>query len=68
MKPSEEEKQQLLQELEILHTIGQHDHVVSLVACCTICRVEEILVVVEYCANGDLQHYLQRVNNILLLT
>lgn len=56
-----EAKEQLVHEVCMLQTLGRHDYVVSLVACVTVCHPEDILLVAEYCAYGDLQRYLQQV-------
>ncbi|XP_070550559.1 fibroblast growth factor receptor 2-like [Ptychodera flava] len=54
---SQDDKKRLIDELELLKTIGQHKHVLSLIGCCT--KTEPVYLLFEYMALGDLQKYLR---------
>ncbi|XP_022253484.1 LOW QUALITY PROTEIN: tyrosine-protein kinase receptor torso-like, partial [Limulus polyphemus] len=63
---SDEEKKQLLQEIELLKFIGKHPHIVSLRAFTTTGRT--VALMVEYCPLGDLRSYLQKLRNEEIIT
>ena len=44
-------------ELDMLKLLPEHPNVVSLLGCCT--RSEPLMIIVEYCAHGDLQGFLR---------
>lgn len=52
----------LLAELQLLKLIPEHPNVVGLLGCCT--RCDPLYVIVEYCANGDLQGFLRSSRGI----
>ncbi|XP_077287715.1 tyrosine protein kinase receptor torso [Arctopsyche grandis] len=56
--PSAEEVKQFRQEIDMMKSVGSHAHIVSLVGCCTRPSATMMLIV-EFCALGDLQHYLR---------
>ncbi|KAI5718505.1 hypothetical protein M8J77_022264 [Diaphorina citri] len=45
-----------LKEINLMKDVGKHDHIVSFIGCC---YKDELRLVVEYCALGDLQSYLR---------
>lgn len=49
-------------ELNLLKLLPEHPNVVGLLGACT--RAEPIYVIVEYCANGDLQGFLRSSRGI----
>lgn len=52
----------LIGELNLLKLIPEHPNVVGLLGCCT--RSQPFYVIVEYCANGDLQGFLRSSRGI----
>ncbi|CAH1956308.1 unnamed protein product [Acanthoscelides obtectus] len=56
--PTMDEMKQFYQEIDIMKSVPKHPQLVSLVACVT--RGSSPLIVVEYCAKGDLQTYLRK--------
>ena len=56
--PSEDQKQEFLQEIEQMKVLGAHQNIVSLVGCCTL--QEHKFLVIEYVAFGDLLQWLRR--------
>jgi len=56
--PSEEQKEEFLQEIEQMKQLGAHQNIVSLVGCCTL--QEHKFLVVEYVPFGDLLQWLRR--------
>lgn len=52
-----EEEQEFFAEMELMKDIGSHNNVVSLLAVCT--SNEPYLMVIEYCARGDLLHLMR---------
>ncbi|KAF8368330.1 hypothetical protein PRIPAC_86159 [Pristionchus pacificus] len=51
-------------EIDLMKAIGFHDRLVNILACVTV--NEPILLIVEYCANGDLLEFLRERRNYLL--
>lgn len=43
-----------------MKNVGVHTHIVSMVGCCTDGKITDIMLLVEYCALGDLLGYLRR--------
>lgn len=58
--PTREEIGHFQHELEIMKCVGSHSHLVSLIGVCVVEKSGPMLVV-EYCARGDLQHYLKSI-------
>ena len=56
--PSEEQKEEFLQEIEQMKLLGAHQNIVSLVGCCTL--QEHKFLVIEYVPFGDLLQWLRR--------
>ena len=56
--PSDEQKEEFLQEIEKMKQLGSHQNVVSLVGCCTM--YEKKFLVIEYVPFGDLLQWLRR--------
>ena len=56
--PSEQQKEEFLQEIEQMKLLGAHHNIVSLVGCCTL--QEPKFLVIEYVPFGDLLHWLRR--------
>ncbi|XP_070550557.1 fibroblast growth factor receptor 2-like [Ptychodera flava] len=54
---TEDDKQKLTDELELLKTIGRHKNVLSLIGCCT--KTEPTYLLLDYMALGNLQAYLR---------
>ncbi|XP_034237274.1 tyrosine-protein kinase receptor torso-like [Thrips palmi] len=52
-----EEKARFAEEIALMKSVGQHKNIVSMVGCCVDSGVT--LLVVEYCALGDLQRFLR---------
>ncbi|XP_020611511.1 fibroblast growth factor receptor 2-like isoform X2 [Orbicella faveolata] len=59
---SETARRDLLAELELLKLIEPHPNVIGLLGCCT--RTEPLMVIVEFCAYGDLQSYLRHCRGV----
>ncbi|XP_030218375.1 macrophage colony-stimulating factor 1 receptor 2 isoform X2 [Gadus morhua] len=59
LKPSahSEESEALMSELKILSHLGYHDNIVNLLGACT--RGGPMLMITEYCYNGDLLNFLR---------
>lgn len=53
---TEEEKSQLLQEIEIMKSVPSHPQLIALVGCIT---NGNILLITEFCSGGNLQNYLR---------
>ena len=49
---------ELLEEIKLMKRIGQHEHVVSMIACIT--KSHPVCLIVEYCSHGDLSSYLKK--------
>ena len=47
-----------VEEIKLMKRIGQHPHIVSMLACVTKCQ--PLCLIVEYCCRGDLLNYLRR--------
>ena len=56
--PSEQQKEEFLQEIGQMKLLGAHQNIVSLVGCCTL--QEPKFLVIEYVPFGDLLHWLRR--------
>ena len=56
--PSEQQKEEFLQEIEQMKLLGAHQNIVSLVGCCTL--QDPKFLVIEYVPFGDLLHWLRR--------
>ncbi|XP_047136138.1 fibroblast growth factor receptor 1 isoform X2 [Hydra vulgaris] len=59
---NEAAKKDLLAELNLLKMIPEHENVIRLLGCCT--RQDPLYVIVEFCANGDLQGLLRSSRGI----
>ncbi|XP_078378637.1 fibroblast growth factor receptor 2-like isoform X1 [Oculina patagonica] len=59
---SETARRDLLAELELLKLIEPHPNVIGLLGCCT--RTEPLMLIVEFCAYGDLQSYLRHCRGV----
>lgn len=57
------ELQQFVGEILLMQKVGEHPNVVAMVGCC-LDAAARCLLVVEYCALGDLQTYLRRVSAV----
>ena len=55
--PSEEQKEEFLQEIEQMKLLGAHQNIVSLVGCCTLQKRK--FLVIEYVPFGDLLQWLR---------
>ena len=49
---------EFLDEISLMKRVGQHQHIVSMIACIT--RSQPLCLIVEYCCHGDLLSYLAR--------
>ncbi|XP_037051483.1 receptor-like tyrosine-protein kinase kin-16 [Bradysia coprophila] len=50
----------LLAELKILSRVGQHEHIVNLIGACTgELKQRKLYIVVEFCAHGSIENYIQ---------
>ena len=49
---------ELLEEIKLMKRIGQHEHIVSMIACIT--RSHPVCLIIEYCSHGDLFNYLKK--------
>lgn len=59
---AEHSRKDLYAELDVLKLLPAHPNVIGLLGCCT--RVEPIMIIVEYCAYGDLQGFLRNSRGI----
>ncbi|XP_065841366.1 fibroblast growth factor receptor-like [Oscarella lobularis] len=57
-KGTYEDQMELLEEIKLMKRIGQHEHIVSMIACIT--RSHPVCLIVEYCSHGDLHSYLKK--------
>lgn len=55
-----EQLRQFTFEIALMKSVGQHKNIVSMVGCCI---ESDIMLVVEYCALGDLQQFLREVGS-----
>lgn len=62
---SVEEVREFHKEISLMKTVGKHKNIVSLIGCCT--QSTRLLLVVEFCALGDLQNYLRQVSTQRIL-
>lgn len=60
-KPNDEQIAQFYDEIEIMKSVPYHVHIVHLVGVVTKNRLSNPLMLVEYCAGGDLQSYLRKI-------
>ncbi|ESO98472.1 hypothetical protein LOTGIDRAFT_54120, partial [Lottia gigantea] len=62
----EEERRNLLLEIEAMKQLGHHRNLISLIACCSIGK--DICLVMDYCPLGDLRNFLRkdRMHNMQL--
>ena len=56
--PNEDQKEEFLNEIELMKLLGAHQNIVSLVGCCTL--QEHKFLVIEYVPCGDLLQWLRR--------
>ena len=56
--PSEDQKEEFLNEIEQMKLLGAHQNIVSLVGCCTLQECK--FLVIEYVPFGDLLQWLRR--------
>ena len=56
--PSEDQKEEFLNEIQQMKLLGAHQNIVSLVGCCTL--QERKFLVIEYVPFGDLLQWLRR--------
>lgn len=50
-----------------MKSVGIHPHLVSIIGCCTKVKVmNSVMLIVEYCALGDLQNYLRAAWNHMI--
>ena len=56
--PSEDQKEEFLNEIQQMKVLGAHQNIVSLVGCCTL--QERKFLVIEYVPFGDLLQWLRR--------
>ncbi|XP_070550452.1 tyrosine kinase receptor Cad96Ca-like [Ptychodera flava] len=54
---TEDDKQKLTDEFELLKTIGRNKNILSLIGCCT--KTEPMYLLLDYMALGNLQKYLR---------
>ena len=54
-----------LNEMDFMKRLGYHSHIVSLLGC--ISDIDEPMLIVEYCSNGDMLRFLRRHRNFLTL-
>uniref|UniRef100_A0A0N5AZ72 Protein kinase domain-containing protein n=1 Tax=Syphacia muris TaxID=451379 RepID=A0A0N5AZ72_9BILA len=60
-------KSEFLREIALMKTLGYHERLVNMLACIT--ETEPYCLIVEYCSDGDLLHFLrERCNYMLKLT
>ena len=55
---TEEQKQEFLEEIQLMKQIGYHLNILNLLGCCT--TTNPMFLVVEFAKNGDLLHYLRK--------
>ena len=55
---TEEQKQEFLEEIELMKQIGYHRNILNLLACCTV--TVPMFLVVEFAEYGDLRQYLRQ--------
>lgn len=55
---SEDEKRDLLLEIDLMKELGHHPNVVSMLACCT--QGPNIGLIMDYCPLGDLRNFLRK--------
>lgn len=55
---SETQRTEFLNEITLMKTMGQHAHIISMLACCT--HDQPLCLVVEHLPHGDLLHFLRR--------
>ena len=53
-----EHQADLMEEIKLMKKIGQHQHIVSMLACIT--RNHPVCLIVEFCPHGDLLNYLKK--------
>ncbi|XP_065053384.1 fibroblast growth factor receptor 1-like [Rhopilema esculentum] len=59
---NENARKDLCAELDMLKLLPEHPNVVGLLGCCS--RSEPLMIIVEYCAHGDLQGFLRNSRGI----
>ncbi|CAH0550701.1 unnamed protein product [Brassicogethes aeneus] len=59
--PTQAELREFYQEMEIMKMVGSHPHLVSMIGCITKNTNQGPLLIVEYCAKGDLQSFLRNI-------
>lgn len=57
-------KSEFLKEINLMKQIGFHDRIVNMLGCIT--ADEPICLIVEYCSDGDLLHYLRERRNYMI--
>lgn len=63
--PTGEQITQFYDEIEIMKSVPRHAHIVYLIGVVTKHRPSNPLMLVEYCARGDLQSFLRKVAFVL---
>ena len=53
-----EQRQEFLQEMQLMKDVGSHPNIVNMLGCCTL--TEPMFLIVEYVSFGDLLHYLRK--------
>ncbi|GMR55196.1 hypothetical protein PMAYCL1PPCAC_25391, partial [Pristionchus mayeri] len=53
-----------ISEIDLMKTIGYHERLVNILACVTL--TEPILLILEYCANGDLLTFMREKRKYML--
>lgn len=67
--PSQEQTKHFLREINIMKSVGSHPNLVSIIGCCVSDKPPySLMLVVEYCALGDLQNYLRTAWNHMMST
>ncbi|XP_070539505.1 platelet-derived growth factor receptor beta-like [Ptychodera flava] len=61
---SQDDRENLLMEIDVMKQIGQHPNIICLIGCCT--KSMPVCLILEYCAYGDLRNYLRNVREIML--
>ncbi|KAI0219602.1 Tyrosine-protein kinase receptor torso [Lamellibrachia satsuma] len=54
-----EDRANLQEEISLMKCLGRHQHVVSIIACCT--QGPRPCLIMDYCRHGDLRNYLRRL-------